>query len=308
LRNGLKILVGAGLGGAGLVGFAGGAAALEVTQPKPWQMNLQPAASPIMEMIHRFNNGLLVVVTLIVLFVLALLVYVMLRFSARANPVPTRTSHNTLVEVLWTIVPILILVGIAIPSYSLLFAEHDPARIVPNYDPAKALTIKATGSQWYWTYEYPDNGDVSFDSNMLQEPQRTDKANQPRLLAVDNAMVVPIGTVVRMQVIGAEVIHSFAVPSLGFKIDAIPGRLNETWFLAEREGLYYGQCSELCGQSPIGDPNDLHGHSYMPIAVRAVAPDKFAAWVTAAKTDLPGAYKLLAESDASAASVKVAGK
>jgi cytochrome c oxidase subunit 2 len=308
LRNGLGNWAGVILGGAGLVACAGGAAALEVTQPKPWQINLQPAASPIMEMIHRFNNGLLIVVTLIVLFVLALLVYVMLRFNARANPVPTRTSHNTLVEVLWTIVPILILVGIAIPSFSLLFAEHDPARAVPNYDPSKSLTIKATGSQWYWTYDYPDNGDVSFDSNMLQEPQRTDKVNQPRLLAVDNEMVVPTGTVVRMQVIGTDVIHSFAVPSLGFKIDAIPGRLNEIWFLVEREGVYYGQCSELCGQSPSGDPNDLHGHSYMPIAVRAVAPDKFTAWAAAAKTDLPGAYKLLAESDRSAPPVKVAGE
>jgi cytochrome c oxidase subunit 2 len=232
----------------------------------------------------------------------------MVRFNARAHPVPSRTSHNTLVEVLWTIVPILILVAIAIPSFSLLFAEHDPARLIPNYDPSKAVTIKATGSQWSWNYEYPDSGDVSFDSAMLQQNQRTDPANQPRLLAVDNPMVVPIGTVIRMQVIGNDVIHSFSVPSLGFKIDAIPGRLNEIWFLASREGIYYGQCSQLCGQSPSDDPNDLHGHSFMPIEVRAVAPEKFTAWAAAAKTDLPGAYKLLAETGGPAAPVKVAGQ
>lgn len=309
MRNGLRNWAGAVLGVAGLVAPAGGAAALEITEPRPWQMNLQPPGSPIAEIIHGFSNALFVVITLIVIFVLALLVYVMFRFNARANPVPSRTSHNTLVEVVWTIVPILILVGIAIPSFSLLFAEHDPARVIPNYDPAKAITIKATGTQWLWSYEYPDNGDISFDSNMLQDNERTDPKTQPRLLAVDNAMVVPTGTVIRMQVIGgSDVIHSFAVPSLGFKIDAIPGRLNEIWFLAEREGVYYGQCSELCGQSPTSDPNDLHGHSYMPIEVRAVAPDKFDAWAAAAKTDLPGANKLLAESEAQASPIKVADR
>jgi len=308
LRNGLRNLAGVIIGGVGLIALAGQAAAIEVTEPKPWQLNLQPAGSPIMEVINRFSNGLLIVISLIVVFVLALLVYVMLRFNARANPVPSRTSHNTLVEVLWTIVPILILVGIAIPSFSLLFSEHDPARVVPNYDPAKAVTIKATGSQWYWSYEYPDNGDVSFDSNMLQDKERIDAVNQPRLLAVDNPMIVPVGTVIRIQVIGTDVIHSFNIPSLGLKLDAIPGRLNEIWFLAEREGIYYGECSELCGQSPSGDPNDLHGHAYMPIEVRAVATDKFTAWAAAAKSDLPGAYKLLAESSQPATAVKVAGQ
>jgi len=259
-------------------------------QPQPWEVNLQPAGSPIMEMIHRFNNGLLIVVSLIVIFVLALLVIVMIRFNARRNPVPSKTSHNTLIELIWTVVPILILVGIAVPSFSLLIAEHDPARAVPNYNPDNALTIKATGSQWYWSYEYPDNGDVSFDSLMLTDDQITDPATQPRLLAVDNNMVVPTGTVVRMQVIGADVIHSFAVPSLGFKIDAIPGRLNETWFLIKQEGMYYGQCSELCGRN----------HAFMPIAVQAVSPEKFKAWADAAKSDLEGAYKLLNEPTAEA--------
>ena len=279
--------------GVALFGFAGAAGA---TQPVPWEINLQPAASPIMEMIHSFNNGLLVVVTLIVLFVLALLIYCIVRFNSRANPVPSRTTHNTLIEVIWTVVPILILVGISIPSFALLFAEHDPARAIAGFDPAKdkELTIKATGNQWYWTYDYPDNGDVSFDSLMLQDNQRTDPVAQPRLLAVDNEMIVPVGQVVRMLIIGNDVIHSWAVPSLGVKIDAIPGRLNETWFRADREGIYYGQCSELCGQAPAQDMNDLHGHAFMPIVVRAVAPDKFAAWVAAAAKDLPGAYKLLA--------------
>jgi cytochrome c oxidase subunit 2 len=260
--------------------------------PEPWEFTLQPAASPIMEMVHRFNNGTLVVITLITIFVLGLLVYVMVRFNARANPVPSRTSHNTLIEVLWTIVPILILVGIAVPSFSLLFAEHDPARAIPGFDPSKEMTIKATGNQWYWTYEYPDNGDFSFDSNMLQANEL--KGDDPRLLAVDNEMIVPTGTVVRMQVIGNDVIHSFAMPSFGIKIDAVPGRLNETWFQADREGVYYGQCSELCGQAPSEDPNDLHGHAFMPIAIRAVSPALFTQWAAAAKTSLKNANAQLA--------------
>ncbi|HVZ14680.1 MAG TPA: cytochrome c oxidase subunit II [Bauldia sp.] len=265
------------------------------TEPQPWEINLQPAATPIMEMIHHFNNGLLIVVTCIVLFVLALLLYCIVRFNARANPVPSRTSHNTLIEVLWTILPILILVGIAVPSFSLLFAEHDPARAIANYDPSKTLTIKATGNQWYWSYEYPDNGDFTFNSLMLQDNQRTDPANQPRLLSVDNEMIVPVGVVVRMQVIGNDVIHSWAVPSFGVKIDAIPGRLNETWFQVEREGVYYGQCSELCGQALAADGNDLHGHAFMPIVVRAVSQDKFDAWTKAAANDITSAYSVLAD-------------
>jgi len=268
-----------------VIGFAAvaGTGDALAAQPQPWEISLQPAASPIMEMIHRFNNGLLIVVALIVVFVLGLLVIVMLRFNARRNPVPSRTSHNTLIEVVWTVVPILILVGIAVPSFSLLIAQHDPARAVPSYDPDKAITIKATGSQWYWTYSYPDHADLEFDSLMLTDAERTDPATEPRLLAVNNQMVVPTGTVIRMQVIGADVIHAFTVPSLGFKIDAIPGRLNETWFLVEREGMYYGQCSELCGRD----------HAFMPIAIWAVSPEKFDAWVKAAADDLDLAYGLL---------------
>jgi len=195
--------------------------------------------------------------------VLILLLIVMFRFNARANPTPSRTTHNTLLEVLWTVIPVAILVVIAIPSFRLLFFQLN----TPQAD----LTVKATGKQWYWTYDYPDNGKFEFDSVMLKDDAL--KPGQPRLLSVDNEMVVPVNKVVRVQVIGADVIHSFAVPSFGIKIDAIPGRLNETWFKATREGMYYGQCSELCGRN----------HAFMPIAVRVVNDQAFAAWVDEAK-------------------------
>jgi cytochrome c oxidase subunit 2 len=279
------------LAGVGLATGAGAALAQAETpavgEPHPWQIGMQAAASPIMEMIHWFNNLTLVIVTVITLFVLALLLICMMRFNARTNPVPSRTSHNTMIEVIWTVVPILILVTIAVPSFSLLFAEHDPARAIPGYNPETdpQMTIKATGAQWYWSYEYPDNGDLSFDSLMLTDEELAADPNAgPRLLAVDNDLVVPTGTVIRMQVVGADVIHSFAVPSFGVKIDAIPGRLNETWFMVEKEGIYYGQCSELCGRD----------HAFMPIAVRAVSPDLFDKWVEAAQSDLDAAYEMLA--------------
>ncbi|BCP52568.1 cytochrome c oxidase subunit 2 [Kaistia sp. 32K] len=258
--------------------------AAEAAQPAPWSMWMQPSGSPIMDMIHRFNAGITIAMAIVVLVVLCLLAYVVLRFNRKSNPVPSKVSHNTLIEVVWTLAPILILIGISVPSFSLLFAQADPARVVQDYDPAKTLTVKATGLQWYWNYTYTDHDGVSFDSTMLEDKDRTDPVNQPRLLAVDNEMIVPVGTVVRMQVIGADVIHSFAVPSFGIKIDAVPGRLNETWFLAEREGIYYGQCSELCGIN----------HAFMPIAIRVVTPEQFQAWVAQAKDDLPGAYKVLA--------------
>jgi cytochrome c oxidase subunit II len=256
-------------------------------QPVPWQIGMQPAATPIMEMIHRFNDGLLIVVSLIALLVLGLLIYVMIRYNSRSNPTPSRTSHNTLVEVVWTVLPILILVGIAVPSFSLLFAQHDPARAIPGYDPDAdpPLTIKATGNQWSWTYDYPDNDDISFTAIMLSDEELAENPDAgPRLLATNNALVVPVGRVIRMQVIGADVIHAFAVPAFGIKIDAIPGRLNETWFRVDREGTYYGQCSELCGRN----------HAFMPIEVRAVSEEAFAAWADVAATDLDGAYDLLA--------------
>ena len=232
-------------------------------QPSPWEMNLQGAATPVMEFITSFHNFLVVVITVIVLFVLALLAYVVVKFNSTTNPVPSKTTHNTLIEVAWTIIPVLILVGIAVPSFRLLFLELD----VPKAD----LTIKATGKQWFWTYSYPDNGKFEFDSLMVAEKDL--KPGQPRLLAVDNEVVVPVNKVVRVQTTGSDVIHAFAIPAFGVKIDAIPGRLNETWFNATKEGIYYGQCSELCGKD----------HAFMPIAIRVVSDAEFATWVEAAK-------------------------
>jgi len=243
---------------AGATLAAGGAAYAELGQPAPWEVTLQQSGSPVMDNIVWFHNFLFVIITVITLFVLALLVTVVIKFNARANPVPSRTTHNTLIEVVWTLVPVLILVGIAVPSFRLLFLQLD----LPKAD----LTIKATGKQWYWSYAYPDNGKFEFDSLMAQD-------KQPRLLGVDNEMVVPVNKVIRVQTTGADVIHSFAVPAFGIKIDAIPGRLNETWFKAEKVGMYYGQCSELCGKD----------HAYMPIAVRVVEDKDFTAWVEAAK-------------------------
>ena len=243
---------------AGMTLVAGGTAFAEIGQPAPWEVTLQQAASPVMENIISFHNLLLVIITVITLLVLALLIMVVVKFNARANPVPSRTTHNTLIEVAWTLIPVLILVAIAVPSFRLLFLQLD----IPKAD----LTIKATGKQWYWSYAYPDNGKFEFDSLMAAD-------KQPRLLGVDNEMVVPVNKVIRVQTTGADVIHAFAVPSFGIKIDSIPGRLNETWFKATKVGMYYGQCSELCGKD----------HAFMPIAVRVVEEQEFATWVEAAK-------------------------
>jgi cytochrome c oxidase subunit 2 len=247
-----------GLTVAGAALAAGGVAFAEGGQPKPWEMTLQEAASPVMDNIVWFHNFLLVIITVITLFVLALLVMVVMKFNARTNPVPSRTTHNTLIEVAWTLIPVLILVTIAVPSFRLLFKQLD----LPKAD----LTVKATGKQWYWSYSYPDNGKFEFDSLLAHD-------KQPRLLGVDNEMVVPVNKVIRIQTTGADVIHSFAVPAFGIKIDSIPGRLNETWFKATRTGMFYGQCSELCGKD----------HAFMPIAVRVVSDQEFAAWVETAK-------------------------
>ena len=232
-------------------------------QPSPWQVGLQQSASPVMDNIIWFHDFLLYIITGIAGFVLVLLVVVMVRFNARTNPIPSRTTHNTLIEIAWTLIPIVILMFIAVPSFKLLFLQLN----VPPAD----LTVKATGKQWYWSYSYPDNGQFEFDSLMLKEGER--KEGQPRLLAVDNEMVVPVNKTVRVITTGSDVIHSFAVPSFGIKIDAVPGRINETWFTATREGVYYGQCSELCGKD----------HAFMPIAVRAVSEQAFSAWVEEAK-------------------------
>jgi cytochrome c oxidase subunit 2 len=243
---------------AGMMLVTGGTAFAELGQPEPWEWHLQASGSPVMDNIVWFHNFLFVLITLITLFVLALLIIVVIKFNAKANPVPSRTTHNTMIEVVWTLVPVLILVAVAVPSFRLLFLELD----IPKAD----LTIKATGKQWYWSYAYPDNGKFEFDSLMAQD-------KQPRLLGVDNEMVVPVNKVIRVQTTGADVIHAFALPAFGVKIDAIPGRLNETWFKATKVGMYYGQCSELCGKD----------HAFMPIAIRVVSDQDFASWVETAK-------------------------
>ncbi len=232
-------------------------------QPSPWQMGFQGSVTPVMDDITWFHDFLLWIITAITLFVLALLLIVIVKFNARANPTPSRTTHNTLLEVAWTVVPVVILFLIAIPSFRILFFQL--------HTPPADLTVKATGKQWFWSYAYPDHGNFEFDSLMLQDNER--KADQPRLLAAAPEMVVPVNKVVRVQVIGADVIHAFAMPSFGVKIDAVPGRLNETWFKATREGVYYGQCSELCGKD----------HAFMPIQIRVVNDQAFAAWVEDAK-------------------------
>jgi len=233
-------------------------------QPSPWELGLQEAGSPVMEEITSFHDFLLWVITAITCFVLILLVIIIVRFNARANPTPSRTTHNTPIEVLWTVVPVIILVLIAIPSFRLLFTELD----VPKPD----VTIKATGKQWYWTYNYPDNGDFEFDSLLV--PENKLKPGDLRLLTVDNDLVVPVNKVVHVLVTGADVIHAFAIPSFGVKIDAVPGRMNETWFKATHEGTYHGQCSELCGKD----------HGFMPITVRVVKDADFSDWATKQKS------------------------
>jgi cytochrome c oxidase subunit II len=233
-----------------------------IGQPRPWGLGFQPSVTPIKDQMHDFHNMLLVIITAISLFVLALLVFVMLRFRESANKTPSKTTHNTLIEITWTTVPVLILVVIAIPSFRLLYASD---RI-----PEAEITIKATGLQWYWNYEYehPERGTFQFDSFMLSEEEAA-AAGLPRLLGVDQEIVVPTDTTIRVVVTAGDVLHAFAVPAFGVKIDAVPGRLNETWFRVTTPGRYFGQCSELCGT----------GHAYMPIQVRAVPREEYDAWL-----------------------------
>jgi len=239
-----------------LAGLAVGGAHAE--EPQPWEVGLQPAASLSAERIDSFHSLLLWIITLIALFVLGLLLYVVWRFRASKNPVPTRTSHNTLIEVLWTVVPIMILVIIAIPSFKLLYyvdKTHDAE-----------LTLKAIGHQWYWSYEYPDSK-VSFDAMVIEDADL--KPGQLRLLDTDNRVVLPVHTNIRLLIASTDVIHAWTVPPLGININAVPGRLNETWVNIEREGVYYGQCFQLCGIN----------HGFMPIALEAVSKEAFAKWL-----------------------------
>ena len=265
--------------------FAGFVAPAVAAQPVPWQADLQPAATEVMEHIRWFEGFTLIIIAVITVFVFALVGYACWRFAASRNPNASRNTHHTMLEVAWTVLPILVLVIIAIPSFRLLYEEV----VVPEAD----LTVKAVGYQWYWSYEYPDNGIAEYISTMLTDEDRQEQiaetggteADFPRLLAVDYQMVVPVGTVVRLQVTASDVLHSFAMPAFGVKIDAVPGRLNETWFRAEREGVYYGQCSELCGTA----------HAFMPIAIRVVSEEQFAAWAETAANDIDAANAQLAQ-------------
>ncbi len=242
-------------------------------QPAPWQIGLQGSASEIMEFISAMHTGLFWLITVISLFVLALLVYCIVKFNDKANPTPSKTTHNTTIEVVWTVVPVLILVAIAIPSFRLLRLQEE----IPPAD----VTIKVTGVQWAWNVEYAkDSGGFGFRVDMLSDADRQKEIaggkkpeDVPRLLAVTNEIVVPVNKVVRVQVTASDVMHAFAMPSLGIKRDAVPGRLNETWFRANREGIYYGQCSELCGTN----------HAFMPAAIRVVSAERYAAWLEEAK-------------------------
>ncbi|MEX1148164.1 MAG: cytochrome c oxidase subunit II [Sphingomonadales bacterium] len=248
---------------AALVGGASVAwANVETGQPAPWQLGFQAPVTEIGERLNNFHDLLLWIIGLITLFVTVLIAYVAVRFNRKANPNPSKTSHNTLIEVLWTGIPVLILVAIAVPSFRLLYFSDVVA------DPE--LTIKTTGHQWYWSYEYPDDG-LYFDAIMV--PDSDLAPGQPRLLATDANLVVPTNTRIRLLVTASDVIHSWAMPAFGVKVDAVPGRLNEVWFEINREGVYYGQCSELCGIR----------HAFMPITVEAVSPERYEAWLEEAR-------------------------
>lgn len=234
-----------------------------VAAARPWQMGLQPTGSPIMAEIAKFNTMLTIIIAMIVLLVLVLLVVVLLRFNARRHPTPSRRTHNTALELAWTFIPVLILAVIAVPSLPLLY--HITR--IPKAD----MTIKITGHQWYWSYQYPDNGDFGFDAYIVDDEDL--KPGELRLLETDNHVVLPTGTVIRLQITGGDVIHSWMVPSLGVQMYAVPGRLNEAWVRIDRAGLYYGQCNQICGVN----------HGFMPIEIEAMSKPAFAAWAAEAK-------------------------
>jgi cytochrome c oxidase subunit 2 len=255
-----RALLGCALGVIGVVAIIAVAGAAE---PKPWQLGFQPPATPVKDRLSAFHDELLIIIALITAFVLGLLLYVIVRFNHQRNPVPTRTSHNTVIEMLWTVVPVLILVIIAIPSFKLMYYMDR----VPDPE----MTIKVTGHQWYWSYEYPDQGGLTFDSNVIPDAEL--KSGQKRLLDVDNPLVVPADTIIRVQITGTDVIHSWFVPSFGVQEYAIIGRLNESWMKIEHEGIYYGQCNQICGVN----------HAFMPIKVQALSKDAFQHWLVDAK-------------------------
>lgn len=233
--------------------------------PHDWGLNMQDAASPSAERIHQFHNMMLYIITAITIFVLALLIWVVIRYNKRANPVPQQFSHNVLIEVIWTVIPVLILLVIVVPSFRLLYYVDRTEK--------PEMTLKVTGYQWYWGYEYPDNGGINFQSYMIPDKNIDTSKGQQRLLSTDNPVVLPVDTNIQILTTASDVIHSLAVPPLGLKLDAIPGRLNETWVKITKPGTYYGQCSELCGKD----------HAYMPIEIHAVSKDEFQAWVASKK-------------------------
>jgi cytochrome c oxidase subunit 2 len=257
---------------AGLTAFlmslaTGTAFAQKVELPQPWQIDFQDSASPVMDQIYWFHNVILLPLEIIItLFVLGLMIYIVYRFNARRNPVPSKTTHNTLLEVVWTVVPIVILVLISVPSMKLLFFMDKAQN--------PEMTLKVIGHQWYWSYEYPDHGNFTFDANII--PAEDLKPGQPRLLAVDNHVVLPADTTIRLLFTADDVIHAWAIPSFGVKLDTVPGRINESWVKvpSAKIGRYYGQCSELCGVN----------HGFMPIAVDVVSKADFQRWVAQAKT------------------------
>jgi cytochrome c oxidase subunit II len=247
----------------GVIGIVAVAAVARADFPRPWELGMQAPATPVKDRLSAFHDELLIIIALITVFVLGLLVYVIVRFNHRRNPLPSRTSHNTVIEMLWTVVPVSILVLIAIPSFKLMYYMDR----VPNPE----MTIKVTGHQWYWSYEYPDQDGLAFDSNIIPEAEL--KPGQKRLLDVDNPLVVPADTTIRVLITGTDVIHSWFVPSFGVQEYAIVGRLNESWMKIEHEGTYYGQCNQICGVN----------HAFMPIKIEAVTKDAFQHWLADAK-------------------------
>lgn len=240
--------------------LAASATAALAEQAYDWQLGMQPAASAVRERIDSLHNELLIIITAITLFVLALLLWVMVRFNAKRNPVPSRISHNTLLEIAWTLIPVLILVVIAIPSFRLLYFMDKAEKA--------EMTLKVTGHQWYWSYEYPDNGNLAFDSRVVTD-DKGEPAGNPRLLQTDNPVYLPVGTTIRILVSGTDVIHSWYVPAFGVQEYSVVGRVNESWVKIDREGTFYGQCNQICGVN----------HPFMPIEVHAVSKQEFAAWV-----------------------------
>jgi cytochrome c oxidase subunit 2 len=270
-------------------------AAAYAQQPVDWQTRFQPPATDIMAQIEWFEAYTLWFVIPITVLVLLLLAWCIFRYRASVNPTPSRTSHNTFIEVIWTVGPVIVLLFIAVPSFQLLTAQYTPN------EEAK-LTLKATANQWNWDYEYQIDQPLTFNSAILDDDERAaagkeDRAVYPRLLAVDNEMVVPVNTMVRVLVTASDVIHAFAMPAFGVKTDAVPGRTNEIWFKANKEGLYYGQCSELCGKD----------HAFMPIAIRVVNDAQYGTWLEAARSDLNGANKALMAAVDGAQPVAIAG-